>query len=328
MGLMHTMDINNVRWKQRCQISLCFLTALIFLAGGCAGKREVEESPEYENTNTGTTDRRAAEIEIDNMEEELNIQEAEIQNSVLLEDLTAQIEEAVRPEQEKGSLVAVYVEELSSGDYAVVSDQPMESASLIKLYIAGCAYERMEELKAQESYENETEEMIRLMISVSDNQAANTIVRRLGQGDAKKGMEAVNQFCLSHEYTETSMGRLMLDLEAETDNYTSVIDCGKFLRDIYSGRLAGADSILAYMKQQERIGKIPAGVPEGIVTANKTGELSDVENDAAIVYTDTKDYVICVMTGQLQDVLAGRETVISLSSLVYQYMDNNYQMYR
>lgn len=31
------------------------------------------------------------------------------------------------------------------------------------------------------------------------------------------------------------------------------------------------------MRQQERTGKIPAGVPENIETANKTGELSDVE---------------------------------------------------
>ena len=35
---------------------------------------------------------------------------------------------------------------------------------------------------------------------------------------------------------------------------------------------------------QTRTGKIPAGVPSYVTTANKTGELDDTENDAAIIY--------------------------------------------
>ena len=73
------------------------------------------------------------------------------------------------------------------------------------------------------------------------------------------------------------------------------------------------------MKQQERTGKIPAGVPEGIVTANKTGELDDVENDAAIIYGEDKTYIICVMMNGLSDTSAGRETIVKLSSIVYAF---------
>ena len=52
-------------------------------------------------------------------------------------------------------------------------------------------------------------------------------------------------------------------------------------------------------------GKIPAGVPEGVETANKTGELFtndengvsvDVQNDAAIIFEKGRPYVLVVMT--------------------------------
>ena len=51
--------------------------------------------------------------------------------------------------------------------------------------------------------------------------------------------------------------------------------------------------------------KIPAGVPEDVDTANKTGELFttnsegvsvDVQNDAAIIYAKDHPYILVVMT--------------------------------
>ena len=40
----------------------------------------------------------------------------------------------------------------------------------------------------------------------------------------------------------------------------------------------------ALLKQQQRTNKIPAAMPAGVHVANKTGELSNVENDAGILY--------------------------------------------
>ena len=53
--------------------------------------------------------------------------------------------------------------------------------------------------------------------------------------------------------------------------------------------------MLNLLKQQERTWKIPAGLPQGVKSANKTGELPDTENDAAIVFGETADYILCVM---------------------------------
>ena len=92
------------------------------------------------------------------------------------------------------------------------------------------------------------------------------------------------------------------------------------MRDIYGGRLSGSEQILSYMKNQERRGKIPAGVPEWVATANKTGELTDVENDVAIVYAESGVYSLCVMTNDLSDAGAARQTITELSGNIYQYM--------
>lgn len=90
---------------------------------------------------------------------------------------------------------------------------------------------------------------------------------------------------------------------------------------IVSNKLEGSQSILTYLKKQERVEKLPAGVPQGIVTANKTGELSDVENDAAIIYADNATYIITVMMENLEDTAAARQTIVELSRQVYEYME-------
>ena len=48
------------------------------------------------------------------------------------------------------------------------------------------------------------------MITVSDNDAANTLVNWLGNGDNSAGMAKVNGFCQEHGFTSTQMNRLLL----------------------------------------------------------------------------------------------------------------------
>lgn len=252
--------------------------------------------------------------------EERNIEEPETAET---EEMEENIRSVIDGEKQKGTLVSVYAEKFGTDETASVDSGPMESASLIKLYVAGCVYEHMDEMNSSESYENETKDLIKNMISASDNNATNTLVTRLGDGDPKNGMEMVNQFCAGHGYTDTSMGRLMLDFDSESDNYTSVRDCGKYLKDIYNNNLTGSDEILEFLKAQERTSKIPAGVPTGVTTANKTGELDDVENDAAIIFGDNGTYVLCVMMNSLQDAAGGRAVITELSAMVYDYMQSH-----
>lgn len=227
--------------------------------------------------------------------------------------LEAQIQDMISSQYTAGGSVAVSAGRISDGGLSSVNNHSMQAASLIKLFVAGCMYETMGDVSQYES-------QISAMISVSDNTACNSLVTILGGGDPQAGMAAVNEYCMIHGFAETHMGRLMLQPNDQDDNYTSVQDCGKFLQSIYNGGLAGSDQILQYMKQQERRGKIPAGVPSGVETANKTGELDFVENDAAIIFHPSGAYVLCVMSENLSDAYTSRLFINSLSEMVYGLM--------
>lgn len=329
------------KWKQYTRCGLLFLI-MLFMTAGCGEKREKEEfgkarmpaqteNSENERDPAEESSRAASALwEQREREKQRDTQPAEAQEEDMmetdgrfLEELSQKIDTHMQTVRDQGANVSVYAEKISSGETAVVAEQKMQAASLIKLFIAGCAYEHMEPLIQQAGSQETVEEQIRLMISVSDNDAANTLVTWLGQGDAAAGREEINLYCARNGYGSTHMGRLLLEPNDLDDNYTSVTDCGIFLKKVYHGELPGAKSLLAYMEQQERREKIPAGLPPEVVAANKTGELSDVENDAAIVFLDENSYVLCVMTEQVADPGAARTAIAGLSSLVYQYISSS-----
>ena len=223
---------------------------------------------------------------------------------------------------------SVYVCNLAKNTEGAINDQQMQAASLIKLYIMGAVYEDYDKLSA--SYGKDSlDNNLNSMITVSDNDAANTLVNYLGSGDDAAGMARVNKFCQDHGYTSTSMGRLLLADNSNGDNYTSVKDCGKFLKTIYQqdkgtsteDTLAGAEYMYHLLKMQTRQNKIPAQMPDGVKVANKTGELDTVENDAGIIYDTAKgiDLVICFMSQDVKDTSAAQSTIAEDSRAIYGY---------
>lgn len=223
---------------------------------------------------------------------------------------------------------SVYVCNLKKGTEGLIGGGKMQAASLIKLYIMGTVYENYESL-AQLHGKDNLDSYLRSMITVSDNDAANILVNWLGSGDDANGMKMVNDFCREHGYTETSMGRLLLQSNENGDNYTSVTDCGRFLKEIYqlnngvatASSLSHADSMYALLKQQQRVNKIPADLPEGVHVANKTGELSNVENDAGIIYDTAQgiDLVVCFMSENLTDTASAQASIAQNARLIYGY---------
>lgn len=65
--------------------------------------------------------------------------------------------------------------------------------------------------------------------------------------------------------------------------------------------------------------KDPGGCAEEVETANKTGELTDVENDAAIIWAPGGTYILCVISNQLENAEMAREQIVSISAQIYQH---------
>ncbi len=214
---------------------------------------------------------------------------------------------------------SVYVCDLVKNTEGAVQDAQMQAASLIKLYIMGAVYENYDNIISQYGQSN-VDTNLNSMITVSDNDAANTLVSYLGGGDSSAGMNVVNDFCSEQGYSSTHMGRLLLASNQYDDNYTSVSDCGHFLKKVYEGNRESdphAQAEFALLAAQTRRNKIPAQMPAEVSIANKTGELSDVENDAGIIYNSANDLVIVFMSENVPQPGSAQSTIASLSRQIY-----------
>ena len=216
---------------------------------------------------------------------------------------------------------AVFISDLVNGTEGSLNDQKMQAASLIKLYIMGAVYENYDQITGQYGRDS-VDSNLYSMITVSDNDAANTLTTYLGGGDSAAGMQAVNSFCQAHDYGQTHMGRMLLASNENDDNYTSVGDCGHLLQEIYkqdTSSYTHAADTFNLLKAQTRCNKIPAQLPEGVKTANKTGELDNVENDAGIIYDSKNDVVIVFMSQNLSSAGSAQNTIATLSRTIYDY---------
>ena len=216
---------------------------------------------------------------------------------------------------------SVFVSDLINETEGSINDQTMQAASLIKLYIMGAIYENYDQIIGQYGKDS-VDSNLHSMITVSDNDAANTLITYLGGGNSSAGMQAVNSFCQAHGYDQTHMGRMLLASNENDDNYTSVGDCGHLLQEIYKQDTSGythAADMFNLLKAQTRCNKIPAQLPEGVKTANKTGELDNVENDAGIIYDSNNDVVIVFMYQNLSSAGSAQNTIATLSRTIYDY---------
>lgn len=191
---------------------------------------------------------------------------------------------------------SVYLEDKKSGETVTVNDARMNSASVVKLYVMAKVLSEIENGTHEDSpaVRNALEEMI----TYSDNDAWRYLTNYLG-GSFAGGMEKVTEFCAENGYPDS--GRLAYS------SCTSAKDTGRFLSRILDGTNVSeeaSDEMLGLLTQQYWREKIPAGVPQGVVTANKTGELDEVQNDAAIVFAPGGTYILVVLTdgGLIEDI--------------------------
>lgn len=216
----------------------------------------------------------------------------------------------VKLENELGRLGgswSLYLKHLDSGRVIGIREkEQMIAASLIKLFVAGEFFTETEAgVLDEEKYGNLPD----IMINVSDNGAANTLINAVG-------MDAVNEFAAKNGFPATKLNRRMLEWNG-SENYTSTADCGKMLEQVLRGKYVSkraSERILEDLIDQKRRGKIPAGVPDDIETGNKTGELDNVDNDAAIIWSPSGTYILCIMSTNGGNRIP---EIVTLSRMVY-----------
>jgi len=159
--------------------------------------------------------------------------------------------------------------------------------------------------------------LLRLMITRSSNFATNTLITLVGG-------EAVTRSMRELGAQRIQVRRGVEDgkaFEKGLNNTTTARDLAIILRAIQDGKAASpsaTQAMLGILLDQEFNEKIPAGLPAGVRVAHKTGEITAVSHDAAIVYPPGRSpYVLVVLTRGLADGARSAKLIADISSLVY-----------
>ena len=212
--------------------------------------------------------------------------------------------------------IAVYARTMADGPPIVAyhDGDPFPTASTIKVLIMATAFRAIDAgtLRLQSAIQGTSlNTLLKLMIKHSDNDASNALIDHFG-------FPAINATAVAAGMTATRLRRHFLDwaaIVAHNENVSTARDMAALLFQIERGSREGLDTIakaescramISTMLGQEDREKIPRGLPAGTQIANKTGEITGVRSDVAIVqpFGDVP-YVLAVLTKELRDYDAG-----------------------
>ncbi|MDO4306556.1 MAG: serine hydrolase [Eubacteriales bacterium] len=223
---------------------------------------------------------------------------------------------------------SVYVKNLKTGDVLSINDQAMYPASVIKPFVMASTFDQINRKKL--AYTSTVKSLLKSMITVSDNESYNQLVRMNSpSGNFVSGAAVVNSYLKKNGYTKTGCHSTLHPSSSYftsdgSSNTSSAKDCGVLLEKIYKGTCVSSKyskEMLDLLLGQTRRWKIPSSLPAGTKVANKTGETSTVQHDMAIVYGPKTTYVICVFSSNVSE-YNGNNGIRNVSRYIYNYLNN------
>jgi beta-lactamase class A len=159
--------------------------------------------------------------------------------------------------------------------------------------------------------------LLRLMITRSSNFATNTLITLVGADAVTRSMRSLGARRIQ-VLRGVEDGKAF---EKGLNNTTTARDLAIILRAIEEGKAASPAAtrqMLAILSAQEFNEKIPAGLPPGTRVAHKTGEITAVSHDAAIIYPiGRKPYVLVVLTRGIQEGARSSKLIADISAIMY-----------
>ncbi len=215
-------------------------------------------------------------------------------------------------------------------ELGIRADQPFYAASCYKVALALDLYDRSEageiDLNEQMVYQEEHRKsgagilkhedpgdayslrhLASLSLVHSDNAASHMLLDRLGRTEFENYQleRGAEQVCMQ-------------------DNVASPRDVSLFLTDALDRSQEKPEpfsEILIWLKEAYPRDRIPAGIPDDVPVASKTGTWPGTYNDAAVVLADDNPFLLIVMSEEVPNYDEGMVTIAQIAEATYQWVD-------
>lgn len=267
-----------------------------------------------------------------------------------IEDLRKRLESVI---EESGAEVGLAFKDLESGESLLIqADVMMHAASLMKVPVMIEVFKQAEQGKIQLDtrilVKNEFKsivdgsqyslavtddsdddiyqyiekklsirELVQRMITVSSNLATNILIELV---DARNVMKTLQELGIYN----MKVLRGVEDVEAYEmglNNQTDALSMLLVMQSLIEGSACSKDAceeMIDILSLQKFRTKIPAGIPSGIRVANKTGSITRIDHDAAIVFPEgRRPYVLVVLTRGIENREEAERLIAGLSKIVY-----------
>ena len=158
-------------------------------------------------------------------------------------------------------------------------------------------------------------ELCEAMITVSSNFAANVLIEHLGANNIQRTTEAIGAGGM-HVLRGVEDNKAF---ERGLNNTTSARALLTLLNAIAEGRAVDREAsaeMRAILERQRFNDRIPAGLPPGTVVAHKTGEITRIQHDAAIVFAP-RPFVLVILVRGLDDATKGSALAADITRVLY-----------
>lgn len=243
---------------------------------------------------------------------------------------------AVRNAEQHG-IVGVSVIGPDSSRWSHNGDRKFRAASTVKIPLMIEVYRRIESgdvslddrhvlqadekapgsgvmLHLHDGIEMTINDLVYLMISISDNTATNLLIRLAG-------MDAVNATMRELGMESSNLGREMKNrpaVEGEEENWATPDDYVTVVQSILDGRAASATSceaMVEMLKKQQNSKRIARFLPENeqVEWGTKTGSIKAVTNDAGFIRSPRGTLIIAVFCENMASQHLGEQVIGDIS---------------
>ena len=158
-------------------------------------------------------------------------------------------------------------------------------------------------------------QLCEVMITVSSNFAANLLIERVGAANVRTTVDRLGASGMVVLRGVEDQKAFDKGLNNTTTAAALAVLMEKLAKGEAVSRKADAEMV-AILKRQKFHDAIPSGVPDGVEVAHKTGNITKIHHDAAIVY-GPRPYVLVVLVRGIQEQTVSGPLMASISREIW-----------